>query len=61
MISNSDEFVLTLKELSKLLLRLEQFNEWMEAEHEQNGFYFSDGRFSNETITSVKVKWWQLN
>lgn len=60
MVRNSDEFVMTLKELSVLLLQLERLNGWMDAELEDDNL--ETGRqFSKETISSVRVKWWQLN
>ncbi len=60
MVRNSDEFIMTLKELSVLLLQLERLNGCMEAEFEED--HLQESRlFSNETIASVKVRWWQLN
>lgn len=60
MVRNSDEFIMTLKELSVLLLQLERLNGFMVAEFEEDPLQESR-QFSNETISSVKVRWWQLN
>jgi hypothetical protein len=60
MVRNSDEFIITLKEISLLLLKLERLNEWLEAESEDECLPYSR-QFSNETISSLKVRWWQLN
>lgn len=60
MVRNSDEFIMTLKELSVLMLQLERLNGWMGAEPEDESLQTSR-QFSNETISSLKVRWWQMN
>ncbi|MBL7930001.1 MAG: hypothetical protein JNL47_11105 [Bacteroidia bacterium] len=60
MVRNSDEFIMTLKELSVLLLQLERLNGWIEAELEDENLH-TLRLFSNETVSSAMVKWWQLN
>lgn len=60
MVRNSDEFFLTLKELSVLLLQLERLNGCMEIDLEKDEIH-TGHQFNNETISSVQVKWWQLN
>jgi hypothetical protein len=60
MVRNSDEFIMTLKEISVLLLKLERLNEWMEADFEDMSQQ-TGSQFSKETLASVKVRWFQLN
>lgn len=60
MVRNSDEFIMTLKEISVLLLQLEKLNAFMEGNHEYDN-EIAGGLFSSETIASAKVRWWQLN